>query len=83
MNFKKSISTLIFLLFMAGYSFSQNNTSIDTINQYNQHGEKTGYWEKYYDNGNIQYIGYFKNGMPVGSMKRYDKSGNLKATMFF
>ena len=53
----------------------------DTINQLDTQGRKTGYWEKKTPDGNFVYQGYFKEGRPVGEMKRYYETGELKAVM--
>ncbi len=52
---------------------------IDTLNQFNQKGERTGYWIGYYDTGQKQYEAQFKNGQLVGAMKRYYPNDSLKA----
>lgn len=53
----------------------------DTINQIDENGMRQGYWEKKYPNGNLQYIGKFKNNKPTGLFRRYDQNGKLKAIM--
>jgi len=50
MNTKKNILTLLLLFIFAGFSFAQNNSPNDTINQYNERGQKSVYWEIYDDN---------------------------------
>jgi hypothetical protein len=32
------------------------------MNQYNEQGKQHGYWEKYYDNGQLWYKGHDLNG---------------------
>ncbi len=70
------------LLFTAATAFviAQNN---EPVNKIDDKGYKQGYWEKYYQNGNIQYSGYFKDNKPVGEFKRYDQNGVLKVEMFY
>lgn len=63
--------------------FSSVNAQIDTINQVDADGLKQGYWQKNYPNGNLMYKGHFKNGKPVGEMRRYYETGELKAIMSF
>jgi len=55
----------------------------DTINQVDTQGKKTGYWEKKSPEGSYLYQGYFKEGRPIGEMKRYYETGELKAVMFY
>lgn len=56
----------------------------DTVfNHTDTKGLKQGYWKKYYPNGKLMYQGFFEDDRPVGEMKRYFKSGNLKAILIF
>lgn len=57
---------------------AQNN---DTVNQTDASGLKQGYWEKNTPDGTPIYKGYFRNGKPVGEMRRYYETGELKAIM--
>ena len=41
------------------------------INQYDLEGREQGYWEYYYDNGNIMEKGSYKNGKEDGLWKQY------------
>lgn len=41
-------------------------------NQYNEKGQRTGVWRKYYGNKRLRYIGQFVNGKEVGTFKYYD-----------
>lgn len=83
MNTRKILLSIAFLFIFTGFTFSQNDTPKDTINQLNERGQKTGFWKKYYDNGNLQYEGFFQNNYPTGTFIRYDKDGILKAKMHF
>jgi len=62
-----------------------------TINHYGQEserlnytdslGRKQGHWIVKTDKGLLKYDGFFKDGKPVGIMKRYDEYGLLKAEL--
>lgn len=58
-------------------------TTENKINQTDDNGLKQGVWQKSYPGGGLQYTGFFKNNIPVGEFKRYDREGNLIATMFY
>ena len=47
------------------------------INLYNEKGEKHGYWEDYYDNGQLAYKGNYVNGEPHGYWEVYYENGKL------
>ncbi|MFA8450850.1 MAG: toxin-antitoxin system YwqK family antitoxin [Bacteroidales bacterium] len=44
---------------------------------FNKKNEKTGKWKAYHPNGQIQFIGKFKNGKRTGVWKTFDINGNL------
>ena len=48
-------------------------------NRYNLNGDKNGYWEEYYDNGNLWYKGSYVNGSPDGYWEFYWYDGNLSS----
>ena len=50
-------------------------------NQLNSNGKKEGAWVAHYPNGKIKYEGTFKNGAPIGEMKRFHENGQLKAIL--
>lgn len=52
-------------------------------NALNDRGERTGKWTGYYPDSTIRYEGFFEDGAPVGTMKRYDTKGNLAMVMEF
>jgi antitoxin component YwqK of YwqJK toxin-antitoxin module len=56
---------------------------VDTINQTDAQGQKQGYWEKKSTDGILLYQGYFKDNKPVGEMRRYYETGELKAILFY
>lgn len=70
-------STLLGIL-LTMWVFAQEN---DTINQLDSKGLKQGYWEKKAPDGSLIYQGYFEDGKPVGEMRRYYETGELKAIM--
>lgn len=41
-------------------------------------GQKQGYWEKTYPNGQLWYQGTFKDDRPVGEFRRFNDDGSLK-----
>jgi antitoxin component YwqK of YwqJK toxin-antitoxin module len=47
------------------------------INLYNEKGEKHGYWEWYYDNGQLSYKGNYVNGKEHGYWEYYHSNGQL------
>jgi antitoxin component YwqK of YwqJK toxin-antitoxin module len=50
----------------------------ERINQYNVNtGEKDGYWEEYFDNGQLMYKGSFINGLRDGIWEWYWSNGQL------
>jgi len=73
----RSVLSLFILISLSLSALSQN----DTINQTDLNGKRTGYWIKYYPNKQIQYEGFFINGLPVGTLKRFYPSGIIKATL--
>ncbi len=46
-------------------------------------GNKQGFWQKKYYNGEIKYEGIFKNNKPVGELKRYNDKGELVSIQYF
>ena len=75
---KRTLSLTV-ALFIATLVFGQN----DTVNQVDTKGLKQGYWKKEYPNGKTLYEGQFKDGKPVGIMKRYYETGELRVKMFY
>lgn len=59
------------------------NAQNDTINQVDSQGRKQGYWQKKFPGGVLMYEGNFKDGKPVGEMRRYYETGNLKVIMYY
>ena len=49
------------------------------INQYDYDGKKQGYWEDYYDNGQLKSKGNYSNDKKVGVWKHYDENGDISA----
>ena len=48
------------------------------INQYDPEGNKTGYWELYWDNGKLHSKGNYINGIEDGPWKTYHENGQLQ-----
>ena len=59
------------------------SVSVFAQNFTDENGLKQGKWEVKYDNGKIQYIGTFKDGVEQGFFKFFYNSGELKATKEF
>jgi antitoxin component YwqK of YwqJK toxin-antitoxin module len=53
------------------------------INQYDSEGRKQGYWEVYFNNGNIHSNGLFTNGKRDGMWAWYNSNGNLLTKEFY
>ncbi len=69
---------LILLIIVLTLPFSMQGQ-----NRVNSDGERTGVWKGYYADSTLRYEATFRNGKPVGLMKRYDDKGRLSATMDF
>ena len=64
---------LIVVIMISGFAFSQDNSPVL---------EAEGQLVKatyYYDNGNVQQVGYFKDGKLDGKWTSYEVNGNVKA----
>ncbi|MBU3821359.1 toxin-antitoxin system YwqK family antitoxin [Flavobacteriaceae bacterium XHP0103] len=74
------------ILFIATLFFAVS-TSAQTINQFDENGERHGVWRKHFDNTNIlRYEGEFNHGKEVGLFKFYQNIGKkavLAATKEF
>ncbi len=53
----------------------------DTINQYDEYGEKTGLWRGFFRNGNLRYEGNFVDGKPTGKFTYYFPEGGVRAEL--
>jgi len=81
-NSKLQILAYILLVLICPVTLAQENKSSDTLNNYiDDNGLKQGHWEKYYDNGDMEYEGYFKNNKPIGEFKRFFPGNKIKAIM--
>jgi antitoxin component YwqK of YwqJK toxin-antitoxin module len=49
------------------------------INQYDIDGNKTGMWESYWDNGDLESKGSYKNGKEEGYWETYHYNGQLES----
>jgi antitoxin component YwqK of YwqJK toxin-antitoxin module len=47
------------------------------INLFDENGERHGYWEQYYDNGQLSYKGNYVNGNKHGYWEDYFYNGQL------
>jgi len=59
--------------------FSQEKSA----NKLDEEGRKTGWWTAYDQQGNIIYTGFFVDGHPVDTLRRYYPDGTLKALMVY
>ena len=53
------------------------------INQYNNKGQKHGYWVIKRNNENIRWDGYYINNKPIGLSKWYNQDGNIDRLDFY
>ncbi len=53
----------------------------DSINQYNENGDRTGFWTDHFPNGNPRYEGNFEDGRPIGKFKYFFPEGGLRAEL--
>jgi antitoxin component YwqK of YwqJK toxin-antitoxin module len=71
-----------FTLIIAFIATTSISAQSDTLyNQTDSKGLKQGYWKKEYPNKTMMYKGFFKNGKPLGEMRKYYENGQLKALM--
>jgi len=71
------ITILILLIFSGVFNaYSQ-------LNQTDVNGFKQGHWIRKYPNGIVMYDGNFRDGHPVGELKRYYENGTIKSVMNF
>lgn len=75
----------IYIIFILGSAviWGQDPQGRPGMNQLDDQGRKTGPWKVEYDNGNTRYEGRFREGKPVGMMKRYYETGMMQAKMDF
>ena len=78
MKIKKIFLASAFIIASVSFSVAQNTQEYNLVDE---RGNKQGYWEKRYENGNMQYSGFFKNNKPIGAFKRYDRNGILKVEL--
>jgi len=72
---------ILLLFLISSSSFSQSR---DTIwNLKDKQGRNQGFWKPKYENGNPKFIGFFKDGKPVGELIRYYEDGTVKARMIY
>lgn len=53
------------------------------MNRYNEHGDKHGYWEEYYDIGKLSYKGNYKNGIRDGYWESYHSTEVIESKNFY
>jgi antitoxin component YwqK of YwqJK toxin-antitoxin module len=55
----------------------------EDITPRNENGERHGYWEWYYDNGQLSYKGNYVNGKLHGYWESYYSNGQLAYKGFY
>lgn len=50
---------------------------MEECNQYNENGDRHGYWEEYWSSGEIMTRGCYKNGLKNGEWEQYWENGHL------
>jgi antitoxin component YwqK of YwqJK toxin-antitoxin module len=78
MNIKIFITSCLLLL--SGLTFGQSDQK---LNFTDNTGRKQGHWVKKYPNENLMYEGTFKDGHPVGEMRRYNDDQSLKSILIY
>lgn len=73
LQFSKFVFFVIILI-VAGPAIGQSNVT-------DKEGRKQGYWEKKRPNGKVHYKGQFKDGVPYGKFKYYDKEGTISTIL--
>jgi antitoxin component YwqK of YwqJK toxin-antitoxin module len=53
------------------------------INQYNEKGNRHGYWEIYWPNGTVCFKGSYNNGIKIGYCEIYWENGELRQQIFY
>lgn len=79
---KTQLHIIIFLIIINPATFAQEYQNNDTLlNRLDTNGLKQGRWKKYYNTGDMEYEGNFKNDKPVGEFKRFFPGNRIKAIM--
>jgi len=71
-------AVILLMLFIAVPMMGQSQ---DTLNQFDQQGQKHGLWVKTYPDGQEKYRGHFEHGEPTGTFNRNFPNGNTMAIM--
>ena len=59
------------------------NMKTKNITSYNEKGEKHGYWEYYWSNGQLDSKGNYVNGQRHGYWESYNYNGQLKSKTYY
>jgi antitoxin component YwqK of YwqJK toxin-antitoxin module len=71
-----------YILFLFA-SFSLTGMALaQELNQTDAEGRKQGLWEKYREDGSLEYRGSFKDDKPVGKMERFYEDSSLQAVLY-
>ena len=72
--------TILVLIMVSARLESQIN---DTVNKTDNSGKKQGHWIKRFQNGHLQYDGFFKDDHPTGIFRRFYDNDSLKSVLIF
>ncbi len=77
----KTLIIIVIMVSLSNFGWSQNiGQKGDSLRNYTDiNGNKQGYWEKKYKNGNLAYQATFRNNKLIGTYKRYYENGQLFA----
>jgi antitoxin component YwqK of YwqJK toxin-antitoxin module len=78
---KKILLICASALVFAISAFSQKTDTL--FNQVDSKGLKQGFWKVVYSNGNIKYTAFFKDGKPIGEVKKYFEDAMIKSQLFY
>jgi len=76
----KGFLSFCLLLFLSHGLFSQANNE---WNQKDANGLKFGAWKGFYPQGQLRYVGQFKNDLPVDTFYYYFEDGKIKSILIY
>jgi len=77
---KLKIIIIASLLIISACAMSQTDSH---LNETDKQGRKQGHWIKKYPNESKMYDGFFKDGHPVGELKRYSENQTLISVLVY
>ena len=77
------ITIIAFLIVNPCVLLSQNvgQKGDSLLNYTDIQGKKQGKWSKKYAKGQVKYVAYFKNNVPIGNLTRYYETGEIQAVL--